>query len=119
MVRALRQRGGGLFRQRTGRESDHTGNESRRDLTDARRIADLFRACARDIDAAGQRAALNPVASAAVVIDLTATQLVDTKLVACLIAVLRRARRRGVRLEVHASPAVLQWLDVCRLRDVM
>lgn len=93
--------------------------ESRCDLTDARRIDALFRDCAREVDAMAQEASASAVTNAVVIIDLTATKIVDTKLIACLVAVLRRARRLGVRLELRASPSVREWLELCHLRDVM
>jgi len=49
------------------------------------------------------------------ILDLTQVQAVDTKLVACLVTVQRRARARAVSLEIRPSAAVRDLADLCRL----
>lgn len=54
-----------------------------------------------------------------VVLDLSEVEQADTKLVACLLVVLRRARSVGVRLEVCCSHTVNEWLAFCRLTQLL
>lgn len=50
-----------------------------------------------------------------VLLDLSACRCADTKVVAALVLLLRKATAGGASLGVIASPAVLQVLLVCRI----
>ena len=49
------------------------------------------------------------------VLDLTEVRSVDSKLVACLVVIARRARALAVSLEIKASVSVRGWMALCRL----
>lgn len=51
-------------------------------------------------------------------IDLQEVRQANTKLVACLLLVLRAARSAGVRLTVHMSQQVRTWLRVCAVESL-
>lgn len=51
-------------------------------------------------------------------VDLTRVERADTKLVAALVTICRRARTEGVPVRVVASEAVLRALKLCRLEAI-
>ena len=54
-----------------------------------------------------------------VVLDLSEVRQADTKLVACLLVLLRRARNVNVQFEVRCSRTVNQWVAVCHLQTAV
>lgn len=77
------------------------------DLTGSTRLTEFFRALQSQLDSEPGR----------LVLDLTAVEAADTKLVACLVAARRHALRTDVRLELRLSPPVMNWLKICRLHN--
>lgn len=80
------------------------------DLTDDDRISDLLSCCSGEIE----RTALHGSRSR-LLVDLAATERANSKLIACMIVVVRTARQRGVVVELKLSPLVEHWLKICRL----
>ena len=79
------------------------------DLTNWRDVRELHRSCTRVI---GKR-------PTGLVIDLSSVTDADSKLVACLVAVARRARRSGVPIAFQMSTTVTKWIDLCRVHPVL
>jgi len=52
-------------------------------------------------------------------LDLTRSEVADTKLVALLLLAHRKAYREGVELRVHASPRVRSLIEICRCKPVL
>lgn len=52
-------------------------------------------------------------------LDLSTVEQADSKLVACLVDLIRTAGRLRVAIEVTTSVVVRQWLSVCRLEGVL
>jgi anti-anti-sigma regulatory factor len=75
------------------------------DMTSSDRVRDLFNGCRRLL----RRGVTH------VVIDLQAVTAADTKLLACLVALLRLARSASAHLEICLSSAVLDVARVCRM----
>lgn len=48
-------------------------------------------------------------------LDLRDVRSLDTKLIACLVALRKRAMREGSHLRVLASEHVRAWMDACRV----
>jgi hypothetical protein len=80
------------------------------DLTDDARIGDLLRCCSGEIERTALRGGRSRL-----LIDLAATDHANSKLIACMIMVVRNARQRGVQVELKLSPMVQHWLKICRL----
>ena len=51
----------------------------------------------------------------AVWINLTSVQIADTKLAACIVAIIRRADLQGISIHVIGSQAVEEIMDLCKL----
>jgi anti-anti-sigma regulatory factor len=49
------------------------------------------------------------------VLDLSGVTDADTKLVAALVAALRRARAASVKITIIVSTTVYNWISVCRV----
>jgi len=49
-----------------------------------------------------------------VVLDFEHVEEVDTKFIACLVCLRRMADAAGVALELHLSPRVRDWLELCQ-----
>ena len=54
-----------------------------------------------------------------VILDLRDMKRADTKLMAGLVAAVRRARKCGVRIVVYPSPAIRNLIEMCRLEQVI
>ena len=52
-------------------------------------------------------------------LDLTDVGRADTKLIACLVDLRRTARFHRVQMDITASVVVRQWINVCRLADLL
>jgi anti-anti-sigma regulatory factor len=52
------------------------------------------------------------------VVDLRRVKRADSRLIGTLVTVARRARSAGIRLVLHPSEPVDQWIEVCRVRCV-
>ncbi len=79
------------------------------DLSDARAVQDLHRCCL---------ALLNP-RRRRVVLDLGGVRRADTKLVAGLVSLARRARSACVRLEIRPSAQVRKWIVLCKMNHLL
>jgi anti-anti-sigma factor len=79
------------------------------DMTDWRSVRDFQARCESSLQHTRRR----------VVLDLTQVAWADSKLVACLIIAVKRARARSLRLEIKPSRPVRSWISVCHLEDVL
>ncbi|MBL0926550.1 MAG: hypothetical protein IBJ11_02715 [Phycisphaerales bacterium] len=59
--------------------------------------------------------AMAAIRPARIRLDLRGARESDSRLVACLVAICRRARNLRVAVEIRGSPEVRAWLEVCRL----
>ena len=79
------------------------------DFVEPRRIQRFHRLVQKEIDAGASRIEL----------DLTLSEMADTKLVALLVLAHRKARREGVELRVVASDHVRSLVAICRCPDLL
>ncbi len=75
------------------------------DLTDPTRLTEFFRAVESRLASGPDR----------LVLDLTAVEAADTKLVACLVQVHHLARRASAGVELWPSERVRNWITLCHL----
>ena len=74
-------------------------------MTDWRAVQDFRHRCESSLQRAPKR----------IILDLTLVQAADTKLVACLVTVLRRARARSTVVEIRPSGTVRALADIYKL----
>ena len=79
------------------------------DLNDAQRVKQFYRACETLINQHVER----------VVLDLSGVDEVDTKLLAALVVLRRKATAAAVDLRVYTSQSVYEWLQVCRIDQLI
>lgn len=53
------------------------------------------------------------------IIDASNLHELDTKFIALLVDLYRRAKSCGIAVEILASPAVRKWLTICRLESLV
>ena len=75
------------------------------DLTDGQAVREFHQLCEKLVQPGRRR----------VVLDLRRVSHADTKLVASLVVVLRRAQAAGVTFELHVSPHVGEWIALCQV----
>jgi anti-anti-sigma regulatory factor len=89
------------------------------DMTSCEQICQLLVGCLRAMrlhnPSNRQSIGREPGRPRSMLIDLRNVTQADTKLAACLVAVYQTARESSVRLELAASKAVLDTVEVCRL----
>jgi anti-anti-sigma regulatory factor len=79
------------------------------DLNDAKKVKQFYRACETLINQRVER----------VVLDLSGVDKVDTKLLAAMVVLRRKAIEGAVDLRVYTSPSVYEWLQVCRIDQLI
>ncbi len=79
------------------------------DLNDAKKVKQFYRACETLLNQRVER----------VVLDLSGVDKVDTKLLAALVVLRRKATSEGLDLRVYTSPSVYEWLQVCRIDQLI
>ena len=79
------------------------------DLNDSKKVKQFYRAAETLMNQQVER----------VVLDLTGVEEVDTKLLAAMIVLRRKATENGVDLRVYTSPSVYEWLQVCRIDQLI
>ncbi len=82
--------------------------DGREDWTEATRVQAVYAECVRLMGRARE-----------VAIDLRDVRRMDSKLIACLIAIRREATRRGTHMTVLVSDVAAQWMDTCRVRQFL
>ncbi len=82
--------------------------DGRQDWTEPNRVQAVYAECLRLVRRAGSFA-----------VDLRDVRVMDSKLIACLIAIQREATRRGAKVTVLASDAATKWMDTCMVRQFM
>ncbi len=75
------------------------------DWTEPGRVQAVYAECVRMIARARD-----------VAVDLRDVRLMDSKLIACLIAIRREAARRGTHMTILASDVATKWMDTCHVR---
>ncbi|MCP4757845.1 MAG: hypothetical protein GY894_04600 [Planctomycetes bacterium] len=79
------------------------------DFVEPDRIQRFHRLVQREINSGADRIEL----------DLTLSEIADTKLVALLVLAHRRARRQGVELRVNASDHIRSLVAICRCQGLL
>jgi len=90
------------------RESGTAIIDARGDLTQPSPVQSLYLTCDRALRQGATRLQL----------DLGKVQAADTKLIACLVAVLRLARRRHRGVTMNNSDAIQAWLGLCHVETI-
>jgi hypothetical protein len=78
-------------------------------LYDSQVLTDFHHDCKQVIDAGPRRAVIN----------LERTDAANTKLVAALVALLRRAQAIGTPVEFRVSRTVRNWIRICRVEGLL